>query len=158
VRIRMTVVATTIAAILATEACSAQGSGIVCGQLLAWMPAEALLESGGDGRTEDRLTTEGRLWHVATRIELVCELTGRYPERVDGVNEILRANGARCQLDRGMLFDAWGTPVFYGTVDGVPVLRSAGPDRTFSTADDVPTPSSGDALARVIDARSECGP
>ena len=60
-----------------------------------------------------------------------------------GVAKVLQAKGIKWTGGADGVKDPWGTPYRYGTaeVNGVPdqayLIQSAGPDRTFGTADDV---------------------
>lgn len=128
-----------------------------CGRLRAWNPPPGLmLQQGPDKRSWDTLTTQGRLWHMASRIETACEILGRYPSTIEEINMALRRTGRTCQLDTALARDAWGSPIFYGVIRAEPVLVSAGPDGVFATEDDISTPGPHDTLGRTIDTATEC--
>jgi hypothetical protein len=73
---------------------------------------------------------------VGTNPEITSALNGRNPKQANFLNPEagLRIN------DKGELTDPWGTPFFFHQLSGIEMeIRSAGPDKTMWTADDLRT-------------------
>ena len=66
---------------------------------------------------------------------------GRYPTHEEGgllalVNDVGAPDWCGPYV-RKLMSDGWNTPFFYDQTNDVPLFRSAGPDRTFATEDDI---------------------
>jgi hypothetical protein len=71
---------------------------------------------------------------VGTNPEITAALNGQNPRQANFINPGagMRING------KGELVDAWGTPYFFHQLSGTEMqIRSAGPDKTMWTADDL---------------------
>ena len=70
--------------------------------------------------------------------------TGEYPSYSDGGLLSLISNPGKSTWNgpyiSNICRDGWGRPYFYDRTNGIPVLISAGPDRTYNTSDDLITP------------------
>ena len=99
-----------------------------------------------------------KLLHVTSRVKGIFESVekrkaqlGRWPKDEAELTAKLTdpAPGQPAQILDKMTEDDWGTPLSYRLVDDKPVVRSAGPDKTLDTADDVDL-----GTRRVVDALS----
>jgi hypothetical protein len=73
---------------------------------------------------------------VGTNPEITSALNGNNPKQARFLDPDagLRIN------DKGELIDPWGTPYFFHQLSGAEMeIRSAGPDKTMWTADDLVT-------------------
>jgi hypothetical protein len=71
---------------------------------------------------------------VGTNPEITAALNGQNPRQANFINPGagMRING------KGELVDAWGTPYFFHQLSGTDMeIRSAGPDKTMWTSDDL---------------------
>lgn len=132
---------------------------VACGQLRAW-DASSAFEEQPQGARAPWVTRSG-LTLVAAAAERFCLAKSRYPESLSELVAFSDSLGPRevlCRLYRDQLTDEWGTPIRYTVQTAAPVILSAGPDRTFGTADDVGLPSATDSLGFRIEAQKYCFP
>jgi hypothetical protein len=134
---------------------------VACRTITIWrMPKGNFVEpTRQDGRSTDEITTHARMDGIALAAAYHCLVTGelasRYATMVLPQSELSKVK-EECILDDDLLADAWGTEISYVTRSGSLELRSAGPDRTLGTVDDISLPRSSDHLAWEVDVLDYC--
>lgn len=154
-----------------TVACCIGGTGIMaaaaqesdtphCGRLLEWSIPDAMRIYGAqpDTTAANVLLTKARLNYIIRASELYCQRFGSYPT---SAVELIAVSGQPtiaplCKVTWEHLTDGWERPVYFGLGAGTPLIQSAGADGRFSTADDVRTPSPGDAAGGRVNLAETC--
>jgi hypothetical protein len=73
---------------------------------------------------------------VGVNSEITSQLNGQNPKQAN----LIRPEAGMRINDQGELVDPWGTPYFFHQLSGTEMeIRSAGPDKTLWTADDLVT-------------------
>lgn len=125
------------------------------------MPASTIVEaSGADARSGDVLTTQARVDALILAAEAYCRLNGgRYPQSLDAMAsppERFTSAMRNCRLSPESYFDAWSRPIFYGVIEERLVIRSAGVDGRFATADDISIPTELDRYVEEFSIAAGC--
>lgn len=130
-----------------------------CRQVWVWqMPERNLVERTlEDSRSADTLLTQARLNALALAAAAQCLERGSPPRRLtEIVAEPMDRRADVCTTEPAFLHDAWDTELQYSFEVNRMVVRSAGPDREFLTADDLRLPDQSEAHAMLIDVRGVC--
>lgn len=134
---------------------------VACRTITIWrMPTGNFVEpTRQDDRSTDEITTHARMDGIALAAAYHCLVTGelasRYAAMVLPQAELSKAK-EECIIDDDLLADVWGTEISYVPRSGSFELRSAGPDRTLGTVDDISLPRSWDSLAWEVDVLDYC--
>lgn len=126
-----------------------------CSKLRAWRVPRALEEQA----QATPWVTRSRLSVIAFAAERYCSEAGRYPNDLRELvarAETLDPRREACLFDTLLASDEWGTAISYTMRSQAPEIVSAGPDRQFSTQDDVSLPDAAEEQGFVIDARRDC--
>jgi len=129
-----------------------------CGPLVWWkLPALLVVErTEEDDRSSQVLTTHASVDVIIRAAETFCRRHGGvYPITFEEMSSVFPPE-SECALEPSDVTDGWGHPVFYGVVHGIPIVRSAGADGLFTTADDIGWPTAMDPHTAPFEIPGEC--
>lgn len=129
-----------------------------CGALVWWKLPERLEVSGSGSRssTAQTLATHAIVDVIIRAAETFCrQHDGQYPRTFQEMFSVFPPE-SECVLEPTHVMDGWGHPVFYGLIAGSPIVRSAGADGVFTTADDIGWPTVSDMNVESFEIPGDC--
>ncbi len=104
--------------------------------ILGILAAVVVVNFAGQGEETRRNTTRASIGAIGTAIQTYEVRVGRYPESLDELTAASESMPAL--LDKKKLNDSWGTPFQYKKTGKYEFeIRSAGPDESMGTEDDI---------------------